>query len=478
MGISHWRHNLVSSLDSFKMELILKVFLALISISYANSTLVINQTSEIELPVNIKIPKEELSFCVSLRFGETIVDVTPLGQIGVDLWLVLNFEGEYGWVGVNSVLYIFLLPENPRVQPLTWFQVCFSSNKTNYIVASQGNLWYQAIRSDAQKLQKTELNKIRFAELDRQSSQTTNLELSKLNIWSTFMNQDELINLSKECKQDTKGDLLSWTGIADQLDSLTLPSISDQEDDKICSTFSSKIIQPFPVAIDFHSSQKACQKMGGKVFFPGWNYEAYSKLPMERLDPSICNSEIWTSLKKIDTSEYLLLSTNQTKKYSKEWPWVKEDYEPNGGLVQKCIYMTEKGLGDYGCHIERCSFCEFENNVAFSLRGLCEESEIDSQYLMNPSSELENGFVTFKGFRNTRIKRVGEKWEIIDDKSQRLLGEFQSETSDKLPIGMYNWQLFDPKCNGTRTLKLTQVIYFSIFQNSYTNTNSHHSFSV
>ena len=459
MGISPWRDNSVSilELDSFEMDFLLKALLALISISYANSTLVINLTNEIELPVSIKIPKEELSFCVSLRFGETIVDVTPLGQIGVDLWLSLSFEGEYGWVGVNSVLYIFLLPENHRVQPLTWFQVCFSSNQTNYIVASQGNLWYQAIRSDAQKLQKTELNKIRFAELDKQSSQATNLELSKLNIWSTFMNQDELINLSKECKQDTKGDLLSWTGIADQLDSLTLPFISDQEDDKICSTFSSKIIQPFPVVLDFNSSQRACQKLGGKVLFPGWDYEAYTKLPMGKLNQSICKSGIWTPLKKIDTNEYLLISTNQTKKYSSEWPWIQGDYEPNGGLVQKCIAMTDEGLADYGCHLERCSFCEFENNVAFSLRGLCEESEIDDQYLMTPSAELENGFVTFKGFRSTKIHRVGEKWEIIDLKNQKLLGEFQSLTSDNLPIGMYNWKLFDPKCNETRTLKLTQV---------------------
>ena len=422
------------------------------------SILVINQTNDVELPVDIRIPNEELSFCLSLRFGETIVNVEPLGNLGKELWFKPSFELNYGWIGIDSLLFIFLMPENHGVQPLTWFPFCFTSNQTHYQVACQGKLWYQSVRSDDQNIQDTLIHKITFKKLKEQASDMTTLELSKLNIWSTFMNVKELLHFSKTCQQDTDGDILSWNGISDQLANLSSSSITEQDEDNVCSTFTEKITQPLHVSLDFNASQKACQILGGQVWFPGWTYESYAAIPWHKINQSLCKLEIWTPLRKMSIQNYHLLSTNTTLKYSKDWPWRHESFEPNGGLEQKCIGMTSKGLSDYGCHLNFCPFCEFERNVGFTLLGLCEGSEIDDQYLMIPSAALTNNFASFKGFTKNIIKKVGENWQIIDTRNQLVLGE--SEPINRPPVGKYRWNLFDPKCNGTKKLKLTKVVFF------------------
>ena len=53
------------------------------------------------------------------------------------------------------------------------------------------------------------------------------------------------------------------------------------------------------------------------------------------------------------------------------------------------------------------------------------------------------------------------QWVIVDDPKKsnyNILGVFKPQTvSSYIPKGLENWELFDPKCNGTRALKLTTV---------------------
>ena len=48
-------------------------FLPLILVPLVNSTFVLNQTDAVlDLSVSIEIPRNEITFCVNLRFGENI----------------------------------------------------------------------------------------------------------------------------------------------------------------------------------------------------------------------------------------------------------------------------------------------------------------------------------------------------------------------------------------------------------------------
>ena len=117
------------------------IFIAFLTIYSTNATLVVRQSNkDLSIPLNIDIPEEEISFCVSLRFQDTIAKA-QLGQWENDLLIWFRFQDSYGWINFDEVLYIFLLPENHGVQPLTWFQLCFSSNDTNYHIFSQGKVW-------------------------------------------------------------------------------------------------------------------------------------------------------------------------------------------------------------------------------------------------------------------------------------------------------------------------------------------------
>ena len=92
---------------------------------------------------------------------------------------------------------------------------------------------------------------------------------------------------------------------------------------------------------------------------------------------------------------------------------------------------------------------------------LCQESNIDEQYIMIPSS-IKNDFVSFRGFSKSVIQRSKDEWQILD--GQNLLGTFKASLSaDELPVGVFEWNLLDPKCNATRSLKLTKVNLFKNF---------------
>ena len=93
----------------------------------------------------------------------------------------------------------------------------------------------------------------------------------------------------------------------------------------------------------------------------------------------------------------------------------------------------------------------------FSLRGLCEESELDDQYLLIPSADLVNNFVKFQGFSQSNIQLTNNGWEIISKIDGKKFGRLQSSVSDHLPIGKFQWDFFNPKCNGTRWLTLSKV---------------------
>ena len=442
------------------MGFVLKTVFAFALFSHPSFAIIINITDDsIELPVNISIPDDELTICTSLRFGEKIAAIKLFGEFGDNLCLWIRYEGGYGFVGIKNVYYIFLLPEDFGIQPLTWTNLCFSSNATHYHLFGQGRLWYENERSNYKTLKGLNLEKISFRQFEAKSN--VDLKVSKLNVWSTYMNPIQLEKISKECNPESEGDLIGWTKITGHLKSLSTISINDQNDDKICNSFIGKIIQPFSVQIDFDSMQKACQKLGGQVYFPGWDYESYVELPFESFNQTLCKRpESWTPLKKVGNHDYHIVSTKEDLPFSKDWPWHQRFESPNGGSEQECISMDHEGMEDKPCNLEMCSFCELKENIAFSLRGLCEESELDDQYLLIPSADLVNNFVTFQGFSQSNIQMTNNGWEIKSKIDGKKLGRLQSSAPDRLPIGKYEWELHDPKCNGSRWLKLSKVNFY------------------
>ena len=93
---------------TFRMLKIILAYIVLALATNVKSALVINLTdAEVELPTDIIIPHDELTFCVRLRFGENIAAVKLFGEFGDNLCLWIRYDGGYGLSA--SKMYISFL---------------------------------------------------------------------------------------------------------------------------------------------------------------------------------------------------------------------------------------------------------------------------------------------------------------------------------------------------------------------------------
>ena len=406
------------------------IFHLCINVNLIQSTLVIGPSNAtFNIPVNITIPNEEISICLSLKFEGPVHNTRLFGNFPDDFCFWLRFDFGFGWFTIQKSYFIYVMPEDHGILPFTWTKLCFSTNATHYHVVNQGKLWYQSQRNQIQNLKGKTLKGLHFEE--------THHFFSKLQMWSTFQTPTQLMESSLNCEA-SQADLLDWNDLNEPLETQNDLLILDQKENEICFTLSQKIVNPFTAKLSFEESQNACQKLGGQLHFPGWMYEDYTDLPFSNSEQ--CPSKFyWIPLKKLDAKEYLMVNDNKTLEFSKDWPWTIPNNAPNGGLVQKCIAVTKLGIDDLICELGTCFFCEFHKNVLFNLRGLCENSMIDYQYVMKPSNTY-NDFVTFQGFQQSFIRKEGNNWQIINIENgdkEMVLGELDARLlhADQLPTG-------------------------------------------
>ena len=144
--------------------------------------------------------------------------------------------------------------------------------------------------------------------------------------------------------------------------------------------------------------------------------------------------------------------------------------EPNGGDLQNCTtYDVNNGkFYDDTCSYKSCFVCSWKNNPIVTLKGLCQNSDIDQNYIVLPQ-HIFNGRAYFLGFgRNSIIfDKKSRSWLIIEDtvsdllkekkEPQKIMGSYKVEkNSIDIPIGSHLWNLTG-HCNKVMTLKLTHV---------------------
>ena len=150
--------------------------------------------------------------------------------------------------------------------------------------------------------------------------------------------------------------------------------------------------------------------------------------------------------------------------------------QPNGGELQKCsTYNIISGeYYDTSCLYKSCFVCSWKYQPAFTLRGLCAKSQIDTQFILRPELEFDRN-VFFYGVGKNSIIFDQEKhsWLIVEDKAEDLLGPentsarpknilgtlwLDNSDSQQTPVGTQIWNLTD-RCNTVLPLKLTHVSY-------------------
>ena len=124
-----------------------------------------------------------------------------------------------------------------------------------------------------------------------------------------------------------------------------------------------------------------------------------------------------------------------------------------------------QGLDDEDCATEQCSTCNFQGEVYFKLKGICDTSTIiDTDYSMIfDSSKLENFYFRgFSGRTSIVFSSIEKGWIIKDYKSKETTGILGFFNETAIPIGLHDWSMFTTceimhKKQQNVQLKLTKV---------------------
>ena len=184
-----------------------------------------------------------------------------------------------------------------------------------------------------------------------------------------------------------------------------------------------------------------------------------------------CGSRRNSPIIKAIDGTWVDLNSNKSVDMEGDDMWL--DGQPNGEDLQNCtaFHVSNGKFLDVDCFQPSCYICAWKNEPLFQFRGLCGDSRIDSLYALLPEVTYDEN-VFFSGLYTTNIlfSKKMNSWLIVEDnlnelitptsikEASKIVGVFQPEKySNQLPIGSHLWNITDPNCKTTMSLKLTGV---------------------
>ena len=135
-----------------------------------------------------------------------------------------------------------------------------------------------------------------------------------------------------------------------------------------------------------------CNAWGGKLFFPeSMNDLIQMKnivnnggnvLKNYTYNKNICRGEVWFPIYKSDGLTKWVDYNNQSNIANFKTPFIVEN---DGQFLQKCARFSDIGsnvIKDSSCNENMCFFGSWKPYMSLRLRGLCEKSTIEYNYLL------------------------------------------------------------------------------------------------
>ena len=151
-------------------------------------------------------------FLVARTGGAITIFYTPIKD---NLVMQISFEEKYGFLRINGKWIIFDIPI-PTI-PYVYQHLCLSHNGRKYSVVSDGILWYtyKLRAADIVSITKeVEIQKIAFGPLGYPFFKGKFFlgRVSELNIFSNSFTDQELIEITSDCKKINKGEkIFDWS---------------------------------------------------------------------------------------------------------------------------------------------------------------------------------------------------------------------------------------------------------------------------
>ena len=443
--------------------------------------------------ITLKIPDhlqqvEALTFCFRIKYYSTISSCLFSQNIQFDF-----VEKTAGFISFHRKSYIMYQLKEALV-PLKWYHICASYKNCHFMmVVNNENVENQTFSdTDCQNTANITLQPTlrvgrcsgdSFIFPDNPMRSITRGTLTDLNVWSKMLTIEEMKRFTKTCEDmASKPDLISWNNLNVLKIGLNAKQINLSAND-VCSyndEEKTSVIFIWPHQQIYSKSKLTCELLGGAFPLPQNDTQLqtleYSFLNNSRFDSNDndivkyhCNNDFWMPIIQMpapDTEfgKYTWVEDlGPSPKQAKYLPWQR--LQPNGQDLQQCVFINliSKKFYDISCNEPRCSLCEFEGPVDFTLHGLHKNSVIDRHYIFVPQNQKYN-MLTLIGHKTTRINynNTTIQWKIRDTSFKDPILGYYNLTKPGVVVGRFSWWLardWDPNNNTMeiRDLKLSKV---------------------
>ena len=427
------------------MVLLILLILNLVEIQSSKVISINNLQSEIQvIPNKILKFNNQLTFCFRFKVPrESMSKSRLLLRDSQDLFQIqADFSNLFGGVFGQTSSTIFSIP-NGIVKPNQWNHFCLSMSNQRYSVVGNGIIWYESSHT----IKIPEMNNFVIGGVSENLVWNFGFIgwISELNIWSINIDDKNLEVITKSCSTP-KPNLISWNEFDIQAENANIFELD------FCNS-ASKLTRIVPTRLTLAEALISCNIMGATMANA---HEIPKKNP-----PSVCGRYILTPLKRNENGEWLDILTG--KDMTEQITWA--EFQPNGQELQACANLDSKDnhrVSDNVCSKNDCYPCHWTESVVFTLKGLCEQTSIDFQYILDPSLSY-NDHVVFMGYFRNYILYNTTHWSIIQSQNLQdfsiddVEGSIEiGSQSNGLPIGTKVWKIKDSKCKNSMILKLTK----------------------
>lgn len=264
--------------------------------------------------------------------------------------------------------------------------------------------------------------------------------IAQVNIWRRILSPDE-VRHQASCMEFAPGDIFSSDRDEVDVAGVTVEKIDIND---LCQTTREFVI--FPEAQYMAPSQRACHRVGYKVYSPDTREEnsALHLQSLEFAEECLSNYHLWIGVTD-EEKEGVWRKFSNNKVVGET---VFELFEPNGAEGENCILMfLPNGLWvDTSCSIEwpACVPCEVDRSSPLRLRGFCFKNEAETFYEVlgyKGEKPYMHGYFGFMIFRND-----SGVWEMYDTTTNEIVAYLKVPSKSSYPIGVHTWTLQRSMC--------------------------------
>ena len=259
--------------------------------------------------------------------------------------------------------------------------------------------------------------------------------VTDVNLWRRILTEEEITDW-QHCRSQPAEAALTWE--AAELN-IKLMEISEVDMKETCLTApEGKHYVAFNLGRNMEDSETLCKSLGGELAVMR---DEESAGEISRAFGEVCSEElqsIYSGFRRVD-GRWTDVVTGEMLRWTN---WASSFPAPRQDSDCQFFQRSSGELINSWCSLPACPVCQLTlRDKNFILRGVCQDSAVDSIFIMKSNTE-------FSGYIQTTImySLTNTRWEIVLRTNTSKVLAFLDPEID-FPVGVHDWNFLDTDCS-------------------------------